>query len=86
LLATLTACGSGTNAATPAASPAAVPPQFITCLQGHGVSVAAVSDTQAVRTALQNVAKTARKTAMSACRQYDGGLVGNGTGKNKNKG
>jgi hypothetical protein len=85
LLVTLAACG-GTAAATPAASPTAVPPQFITCLQGHGVSVAAGSDVQVVRTALRNAGKTRKQSAMTACRRYDGGYAGNGNGKNKNKG
>jgi hypothetical protein len=84
LLVTLAACGGGTAAAAPAANPTAVPSQFITCLQGHGVHVAAGSDVQAVRTTLQNLGKTTRKTAMAACRQYDNGYAG--TGKTKNKG
>jgi hypothetical protein len=86
LLVTLAACGGSTAAATPAASPAAVPPRFISCLQGHGVSAAAGSDANAVRAALQNAGKTRKQSAMSACRQYDGGYAGNGNGKNKNKG
>jgi hypothetical protein len=82
LLAALTACG-GQAAAAPAASVTAVPPQFITCLHGHGVSVAAGSDANAVRAALQNAGKTRKQSAMSACRQYDGGYAGSGKSKNK---
>jgi hypothetical protein len=47
------------------------------------VSVASGSDVQAIHTALQNVGKTAKNTAMAACRQYDGGYAGNGKSKNK---
>ncbi len=83
LLVALAGCGGGTAAATPAASPTAVPPQFITCLQGHGVSVSSSRDVSAIRIALQNLGKTAKKSAMAACRQYDGGLAGNGQHKNK---
>jgi hypothetical protein len=46
------------------------------------VSVSSSSDVSAVQTALQNLGKTAKKSAMAACRQYDGGFVGSG----KNKG
>jgi hypothetical protein len=80
----LTACGGSISGAAPAASSTADLPQFITCLQGHGVGVSSSIDVNAVRTALQNAGKTQKKSAMAACRQYDGGL--GGKSKNKNKG
>jgi hypothetical protein len=75
LLVMLTACG-GNAGATPAASSTPNTSEFITCLQGHGVSVAAGSDAHAIRTALKNAGKTQKKSAMSACRQYRGGISG----------
>ncbi|HEX9541213.1 MAG TPA: hypothetical protein VGA04_23860 [Streptosporangiaceae bacterium] len=77
LLVTLTACGGNAGAA-PAASSAPNMSQFITCLQGHGVSVASGSDVQAIRAALKSIVKTQRKSAVAACRQYSGGLIGAG--------
>jgi hypothetical protein len=74
LLVTLTACG-GNAGATPAASRTPDISQFITCLQSHGVSVNG-SDIPAIRTALKGVAKTQKKSAMAACRQYTSGLIG----------
>jgi hypothetical protein len=50
--------------------------QFITCLQGHGVTLAKSADVSAIRTALKSLGKTTRKSAMAACRQYSGGLTG----------
>jgi len=75
LLVTLTACGGGNAGAAPAASSTPDISQFIACLHSHGVSVNG-SDIPAIRTALRSVAKTQKKSAMSACRQYTGGIVG----------
>jgi hypothetical protein len=52
-LVTPTACGGGSSGAAPAANSTADLPQFITCLNEHGVSVSPSSGIPAIRTALK---------------------------------
>jgi hypothetical protein len=56
--------------------------RLATCLDAHGVQVPASLSRDAIHLALKDAGKSARKTAATACQQYEAGIL-NHPRKNK---